>query len=140
MNQWWISEVTEYHKKIAFDGIWIDMSEIASFCIGSCGSSERDYDIPDADSSSSSNMADPRSLVFPPYAINNFHGQLGGKTVSPNATHHDGTVQYDFHNVWGHQLLNATYHSLLNIFPTKRPFIIGRSTFAGSGRVAGHWG
>lgn len=60
--------------------------------------------------------------------------------MNPNATHNDGTVQYDFHNVWGYQLLNATYHALLNISPTKRPFIIGRSTFAGAGKVAGHWG
>ena len=39
-----------------------------------------------------------------------------------------------------HQILNATYQALLNIFPGKRPFIIGRSTFAGSGVWAGHWG
>ncbi|KAI3322938.1 glycoside hydrolase family 31 protein [Xylariaceae sp. AK1471] len=147
-NQWWISEVTEYHKKIPFDGIWIDMSEVASFCLGSCGSSERDYGLPglesiassDATDSAAANTTGVRNLNYPPYAINNYQGELGGKTLSPNATHHDGTVQYDFHNVWGHQLLNATYHALLNIFPTKRPFIIGRSTFAGSGRVAGHWG
>ncbi|KAI0505593.1 glycoside hydrolase family 31 protein [Xylaria bambusicola] len=145
VNQWWISEVTEYHKKIPFDGIWIDMSEVASFCVGSCGSSERDYGFiaPDSTSSSGttgSSLSDPRNVDFPPYAINNYHGALAGKTLSPNATHSDGTVQYDFHNVWGHQLLNATYHALLNISPKKRPFIIGRSTFAGSGRVAGHWG
>ncbi|KAK5636861.1 hypothetical protein RRF57_012574 [Xylaria bambusicola] len=144
-NQWWISEVTGYHKKIPFDGIWIDMSEVASFCVGSCGSSERDYSFTALNSTSSSgttgsSLSDPRNVDFPPYAINNYHGELAGKTLSPNATHSDGTVQYDFHNVWGHQLLNATYHALLNISPKKRPFIIGRSTFAGSGRVAGHWG
>jgi alpha-glucosidase len=60
--------------------------------------------------------------------------------VSPNATHHGGTREYDFHNLNGHLILNATYAALLSIFPSKRPFIIGRSTFAGSGRVAGHWG
>ncbi|KAI0905730.1 glycoside hydrolase family 31 protein [Ustulina deusta] len=144
-NQWWISEVTEYHKKIPFDGIWIDMSEVASFCSGSCGSNERDYGFAALESASSSDTtdsaaADPRNVYFPPYAVNNYHGELAGHTLSPNATHSDGTVQYDFHNVWGHQLLNATYHALLNISPKKRPFIIGRSTFAGSGRVAGHWG
>ena len=60
--------------------------------------------------------------------------------VSPNATHADGTQEYDVHNLFGHQILNATYQALLNVFPGKRPFIIGRSTFAGSGTVAGHWG
>ena len=26
-----------WHDSIAFDGIWIDMSEVSSFCVGSCG-------------------------------------------------------------------------------------------------------
>jgi alpha-glucosidase len=138
--------VSDYHKKIPFDGIWIDMNEVSSFCTGSCGSSERDYGVVSSKLSSSlpdaeaSRLADPRDIISPPYTINNYHGELAGRTMSPNATHSDGTVQYDFHNMWGYQLLNATYHSLLEIFPKKRPFIIGRSNFAGSGRVAGHWG
>ncbi|KAI0204340.1 glycoside hydrolase family 31 protein [Astrocystis sublimbata] len=143
-DKWWISEIAEYHKKIPFDGIWIDMNEVSSFCVGSCGSEERHYDVSSSTSSSSAAAelaaADTRDIEFPPYAVNNYHGQLGGKTMSPNATHGDGTLQYDFHNVWGHLYLNATYHALTNIFANKRPFIIGRSTFAGSGSVAGHWG
>lgn len=39
-----------------------------------------------------------------------------------------------------HEIMNATYNALLDLFPNKRPFIIGRSTFAGSGSFAGHWG
>ncbi|KAK6416691.1 hypothetical protein LTR95_017428, partial [Oleoguttula sp. CCFEE 5521] len=62
------------------------------------------------------------------------------RAVSPNATHHDGTEEYDVHNLFGHQILNATYQALLEVFPGKRPFIIGRSTFAGTGKWAGHWG
>lgn len=81
-----------------------------------------------------------RNLIYPPYVLNHVQGELSVHAVSPNATHQDGSLEYDQHNIWGHNLLNATYAALLNIWPTKRPFIIGRSTFVGSGRVAGHWG
>ena len=81
-----------------------------------------------------------RDINHPPYVINNVQGDLAVHAVSPNATHADGTEEYDVHNLNGHQILNATYNALLNIFPGKRPFIIGRSTFAGSGVYAGHWG
>ncbi|KAI1475438.1 glycoside hydrolase family 31 protein [Daldinia eschscholtzii] len=170
-NRWWISEVAEYYSKVKFDGIWIDMSEVSSFCVGSCGSDNRNYDFSSQsrneirqqhENANPTNAAkavvaaqeDPtltsylrstptpgvRNVNWPPYAINNFHGDLAVHAVSPNATHHGGIVEYDVHNVYGHQILNATYHALLNVFPEKRPFIIGRSQFAGSGKWAGHWG
>lgn len=191
--EWWKQEMTTWHKNISFDGIWIDMSEVSSFCVGSCGSGNVTlnpvhppfklpgeagniiYDYPEgfnttnsteassiaiasaSQASANSAAAGPsatttptplrttptpgvRALEYPPYAINNVQGALDVHAVSPNATHHGGTVEYDYHNLFGHQILNATYHALLNIFPTKRPFIIGRSTFAGSGKWAGHWG
>jgi alpha-glucosidase len=81
-----------------------------------------------------------RNINWPPYAVNNFHGDLAVHAISPNATHHGGYLQYDFHNLFGHQILNATYQALLKIHEGKRPFIIGRSTFTGSGQWAGHWG
>lgn len=83
-----------------------------------------------------------RNVDHPPYVIHNIQGggDLAEHAVAPNATHHGGTQEYDYHNLFGHQIINATYHALLKIFPTKRPFIIGRSTFAGSGKFAGHWG
>ncbi len=81
-----------------------------------------------------------RDVNYPPYVINNIQGELASKAVAPNATHADGTEEYDIHNLYGHQILNATYNALLRVFPGKRPFIIGRSTFSGSGMYAGHWG
>ncbi|KAI9744603.1 MAG: hypothetical protein M1818_002132 [Claussenomyces sp. TS43310] len=81
-----------------------------------------------------------RNINWPLYVLNNVRGDLADGTVSPNATHHGGYAHYDFHNLFGLQTANATYHALLNVFPGKRPFIIGRSTFAGTGKVAGHWG
>ncbi|KAI1823241.1 glycoside hydrolase family 31 protein [Xylaria intraflava] len=144
-QEWWTSEFIGYHKKIPFDGIWIDMSEVSSFCVGSCHSDTRDYGYPGSKLLSLPDTAYPstddvRDINTPPYAIQNYNGALAGKTMSPNATHGNGSPEYDFHNLYGYQLLNGTYHALLGVFPTKRPFIIGRSTFAGAGRVAGHWG
>ena len=84
--------------------------------------------------------ANARNIENPPYVIQNVNGALGVHAVSPNATHVDKVQEYDVHNLFGHEILNATYQALLQVFPGKRPFIIGRSTFAGTGQVAGHWG
>lgn len=81
-----------------------------------------------------------RDINHPPYVINNIQGDLAVHATSPNATHADGTQDYDVHNLFGHQILNATYYALLQAIPKVRPFIIGRSTFVGSGKWAGHWG
>lgn len=182
-----------WHQNVSFDGIWIDMSEVSSFCVGSCGSNNltlnpvhpgfglpgepgniiygypegfnitnaTEYASAQAGSSSQASAIsataapsattsttylrttptpDVRAIEYPPYVINNVQGALDVHAVSPNATHHGGTQEYDYHNLFGTQILNATYHALLNVFPGKRPFIIGRSTFAGSGKWSGHWG
>lgn len=193
-SDWWVTEIVEYIKKVAIDGIWIDMSEVSSFCIGSCGSKNitlnpvhppfqlpgevnnkilsypegfnltnateaaiaESASISQAAASASAAGGDKkptstsylrttvtpgvRNVDHPPYVINNIQGDLAVHAVAPNATHADGTEEYDVHNLWGTQILNATYSGLLAAFPKKRPFIIGRSTFVGSGRWAGHWG
>ncbi|KAF2259796.1 hypothetical protein CC78DRAFT_52378 [Lojkania enalia] len=191
--QWWVNEMVEWYKEVPYDGFWIDMSEVSSFCIGSCGTGNVTmnpvhppfalpgeegnviYDYPEgfnitnateaasASSASSSQAAKTstsvtvtsststsylrtiptpgvRNVGHPPYVISNVQGDLAVHAVSPNATHANGVQEYDVHNVWGHQILNATYQGLLKVFPGKRPFIIGRSTFAGSGKWTGHWG
>lgn len=86
-----------------------------------------------------------RNLTFPPYAINNFleGHSLVKQVLSPDATHNDGpynSTEYELHNLYGHLSGNATYHALLETYDNKRPFFISRSTFAGSGSFAGHWG
>ncbi|KAK4985984.1 hypothetical protein LTR66_008016 [Elasticomyces elasticus] len=195
-QEFWTYECSDWHSRIPYDGIWIDLSEASSFCVGSCGDGRLDqnpvhppfklpgeylnvdYEFPEAfnitnateasslsaasasQSSANAAISTPaivtttqartlptpgvRNLDFPPYALNNlFDGHaLVKNSIAPNATHNDAlnTTEYEMHNLYGHQISNATYHALLQVFPGRRPFTVGRSTFAGSGNFTSHWG
>ncbi|KAL8243908.1 hypothetical protein R6Q59_010166 [Mikania micrantha] len=87
-----------------------------------------------------------RNLNYPPYAINNFlpgHA-LVKEVISPDAIHNDGpynSTEYELHNLYGHLSGRATYNALFTTYGgNTRPFFMARSTFAGSGQFAGHWG
>lgn len=60
---------------------------------------------------------------------------LSANTVATNATHANGLVELDVHNIWGMMEEQATHAALLEINPGLCPFIISRSLFSGSGRV-----
>jgi len=194
-QEFWTSELMRWHNQTPFDGIWIDLSEASSFCVGSCGNGNLDqnpvhppfllpgdpltfdYNYPEgfnitnateaasatsaAASQASALSASPilpavttttqgrteptpgvRNLNFPPYVLNSVRGSLLTGAIAPNATHNDptNTTEYEMHNLFGYGISNATYNALLNVFPGKRPFTVGRSTFAGSGRFTSHWG
>ena len=195
-QSWWTEGFRNFSMIADFDGIWLDMNEASSFCVGSCGTGnvtqnpvhppfplngepgEVIYDYPEgfnltnateaasASAGSASQVAatstpsslsisttmaatptptiDPtiENINYPPYAINHQQGNhdLAVHAVSPNATHHDGTLEYNIHNIWGYRESVATYNALIDHHPGIRPFIIARSTFPGSGAVSGHWG
>lgn len=189
-QDWWTDELSRFYKDVEFDGIWIDMNEVSSFCVGSCGTGklhenpvitvtqgdDPTFEYPEGFSKanesdwknivsqssafeatksadSSSSKAQPtkssiniqegkRNINHPPYAINNGQdpNDMGVHAVSPNATHQNGVVEYDWHNLYGYQNAIATYKALEQIQPGRRPFIISRSSFSGTGTWAGHWG
>lgn len=182
---YWDDLFQEWYHQIPWDGIWTDMNEPSSFCVGSCGTGRLDqnpitpnFDIPPPnntypkgfkelnatdyqrlklelarplnetspkkDYSHAGNHVMPGkgNLNYPPYAINNAQGDhdLATHAVLPNATHADGLVEYDVRNLYGMLQEKAIYKLLLKISPDRRPFIIGRLTFPGSGQHVGHWG
>ncbi|KAF9940668.1 hypothetical protein BGZ67_007163 [Mortierella alpina] len=77
----------------------------------------------------------------PPYTINNNneYAELEYRTVSVDALHHGNITEYDAHNLYGHMEGIATYQALRTIQPTKKPFILSRSTFVGSGQYVAKW-
>jgi len=86
-------------------------------------------------SESRHNLCGPHLSLFCPTAL----GDLSFKTVATNATHYGGRSELEIHNLFGHLMSRAANLAVREIYPGKRPFLISRSTFAGSGTWTGHW-
>ncbi|KAG0363319.1 hypothetical protein BGZ54_008209, partial [Gamsiella multidivaricata] len=112
---------------------WIDMNEPSNFCSGPCNK-----DAPNALKRKREDAAPQQSLK---YAINNAGRQapLDEKTLAENAVHKNGLRLTDTHNLYGHMEAAATHQALLKLQPDRRPFILTRSSFAGTGAYAAHW-
>ncbi|KAF9280337.1 hypothetical protein BGZ88_012255 [Linnemannia elongata] len=144
---------------------WIDMNEPSNFCSGPCtkdspgfnpaldmevsanayltnSPEDRDKDIRIA--SEIEYLAKRQDAAAPinlKYAINNAGKQapLDEKTLAENAVHKNGLRLTDTHNLYGHMEAMATHHSLLQLNPNQRPFILTRSSFSGTGSYAAKW-
>jgi len=80
-----------------------------------------------------------REWFSPKYHINSHRGDIGQYTIWTNTSNHDGSWQYDTHNFYGHMMATTTHEALRARRPKLRPFVLTRSTFAGTGRKATHW-
>eukprot|EP00121_Abeoforma_whisleri_P011890 Awhi_evm1s10972 len=61
------------------------------------------------------------------------------KTLDMTAEYANGANQYEMHNIYGLAITRMGVAALEDAMPSKRPFLLTRSTFPGSGSLAGHW-
>lgn len=152
------SFLAEHHAQVKWGGAWIDMDEAANFCTGDAcfpkdnsASLHKLRDDPDpppwvCDLNCSVDLRPElnttwRKLLDPPYAVSNSLSRLplGTKVISVIATHLDGSLQYNTHNLYGLAHAMTVYEGMKEIMVGKRPFILTRSSFSGTGAYAAHW-
>jgi len=117
------------------------MNEPSNFCNGPCTSSTQNANGEAVVKEEKllikrdGNSSDP--TPGPQYLINNAGNEapLDQKTLAENAVHKNGLKLIDTHNMYGHMEAKATHNALTMMAPSKRPFLLTRSTFAGTGMV-----
>ncbi|CAH1781001.1 unnamed protein product, partial [Owenia fusiformis] len=126
-TRWWTEQCREFYEDqgIEYDALWIDMNEPSNF-----------------EPPGSTDGCQKNSLNYPPYLPNILGGHrdnmLYDKTICMDAKQKWGS-HYDVHSLYGHSMSQVTYESMRTLFPKKRPLVLTRSQFAGSGKYASHW-
>ncbi|KAM3685440.1 hypothetical protein ACJW31_11G117500 [Castanea mollissima] len=141
---WWGDEICRFHELVPVDGLWIDMNEASNFCSGKC-TIPKGKQCPTGTGPGWDCCLDCKNITktrwdAPPYKINasGLQKPVGFKTIATSAVHYNGILEYDAHSLYGFSQSIAT-HKALQGLEGKRPFILSRSTYVGSGQYAAHW-
>lgn len=110
----WSKWAVDFKNDLDLDGMWLDMNEIANFVDGEI--------TPDAD------------VTKYPFEVNN----LRYHTCPPDAILHMGQYIY-CHNLYAMYENMYTRQAFLENEPGVRPFLLTRSSFAGSGKYGTLW-
>ncbi|MCO5574033.1 hypothetical protein L7F22_027811 [Adiantum nelumboides] len=143
-GSYWTKEISDFHDIVPFDGLWIDMNEPSNFCTGISCKLPTDASCPNLEEQTTCCLvcsdANMTQWDDPPYKINSSNGQrpLRNKTIATSATHFGGILEYDAHNLYGFAEAIVTNRALRRTLG-KRPFVLSRSTFIGSGAYTAHW-
>uniref|UniRef100_A0A671MM13 alpha-glucosidase n=1 Tax=Sinocyclocheilus anshuiensis TaxID=1608454 RepID=A0A671MM13_9TELE len=117
---WWVDEISRFHKEVKHDALWIDMNEVANFVQGS------------------SKGCAENKLNYPPFTPRILDNLMYSKTLCMDAKHKWGN-HYDVHSLYGYSMVLATEKASREVFKTNRSMVFTRSSFPGVGKYAGHW-
>lgn len=143
-SELWHMGLGDLYKQAKFDGIWIDMNEASNFCHGECdvmpNQPVETFSVDD----SKPDMHDPEEFDKLPYLPGN--RSLLIKAISPAGYHVVSNdpygdkfyKEYNLHSLWAFHQANSTARFITEV-QKRRPFIVTRASFAGTGRFASKW-
>eukprot|EP00735_Rhodelphis_limneticus_P011575 TRINITY_DN4693_c0_g1::TRINITY_DN4693_c0_g1_i1::g.19641::m.19641 TRINITY_DN4693_c0_g1::TRINITY_DN4693_c0_g1_i1::g.19641 ORF type:complete len:905 (-),score=248.75,sp/O04893/AGLU_SPIOL/39.78/0.0,Glyco_hydro_31/PF01055.21/7.3e-152,Gal_mutarotas_2/PF13802.1/1.6e-09,Gal_mutarotas_2/PF13802.1/8e+03 TRINITY_DN4693_c0_g1_i1:394-3075(-) len=142
---YWTEEIASFYNIIEFDGLWVDMNELANFCDGRCILRKEDEAHPNCACEEVS--VGSERYNNPPYVPGALTAARPCRTdkvkgldcgsIDMGARYHAG-LEYNLHSMYGFYEAKATAEAITKL-TGERPFVLSRSTFPGSGRVSGHW-
>jgi len=142
-TDYWCEGLQNFYNLVKYDGIWLDMNEVTNFCDGECPPETptdwfnyKPIEIPKLDSFD----MEYEYLPYRPGGTNLKKGTIPMSTYywSDNEKSKKNNIEYNLHSLWGLYETRATFKSLKNVL-NKRPFILTRSSFPGSGMFSSKW-
>lgn len=148
-QQYFTRQLALHRGMVPWDAMWIDMNEASNFCTGDICRLRYDVQrvaddppwVCHLDCVEAPDLNDTqRAWLNPPYAISNSLQRLplGTKGMSVLATHHDGSVEYNTHQLYGLSECRVTEAAVAQL-TGKRPFVLSRASYLGAGAYAAHW-
>ena len=114
------------------------MNEVSSFCDGHCvvelneGNSEFECNCLEM------NFDEENFIEYQIGEGGRTGMNVDSSTISLSSIHYNNVTEYNLHNLHSYLQCKSTYSSLQHLY-NKRPFILSRSTFSGSGKYNAHW-
>eukprot|EP00826_Nyctotherus_ovalis_P021370 TRINITY_DN1688_c0_g1_i6.p1 TRINITY_DN1688_c0_g1~~TRINITY_DN1688_c0_g1_i6.p1 ORF type:complete len:893 (+),score=129.11 TRINITY_DN1688_c0_g1_i6:234-2912(+) len=135
----WHMELENLYSQVKYDGIWIDMNEASEFCHSECKIEPRIF----SETVHGTDPHDPKEFDDLPYSPGNSFLQFksiafSGYHVVDDPYGDKFYKEYNLHSLWAFHQANATYQFFAKI-QKKRPFVMTRANFAGTGRFASKW-
>uniref|UniRef100_A0A8C1H7A9 alpha-glucosidase n=1 Tax=Cyprinus carpio carpio TaxID=630221 RepID=A0A8C1H7A9_CYPCA len=112
---WWVDEISRFHKEVKHDALWI-VSNLQRSLPG---------------------CADNK-LNYPPFTPRILDDLMYSKTLCMDAKHKWGD-HYDVHSLYGYSMVLATDKASKAVFGKSRSMVFTRSSFPGVGKYSGHW-
>ncbi|XP_064100307.1 sucrase-isomaltase, intestinal-like isoform X2 [Macrobrachium nipponense] len=141
-QEWWSNELDMFRKVLNYDGIWIDMNEVTNFGTNPFGVEGSNYP------NKTDLQCPDNKYDSPPYPTimtrtgGSVSKRISETTICMSGNQTDGMnryLHYDVHSLYGWSHTVATYKAMRSMNPGKRPMILTRSTFPGSGQYGFHW-